>query len=276
MSNEHYDEFSKATIPGLTVLDRQLLGHYCARFNESVTPARAWPPLAELIRITGTHQKSISRSLGRLHKRSLLIRVTRASEIRGLKAEYAINRKLIRSYIQVTEELPNNDTARIQVTEETLIGNSVVLEGNSVVLEGNSVVPIRLPSGYPKPIKPIKPINGINQERFDFIISGQTKQVQERITPGTNYESLLDFIEKVKKIPKNKIKDAITGTNFTSAHKVGGLFEFVLNSLAGLPSTTNSPYAKRSPNVDKYEQKQPPAFNPEFDSFADKFGLPPD
>ena len=268
MSNEHYDEFSKAAIPGLTVLDRQLLGHYCARFNESVTPARAWPPLAELIRITGTHQKSISRSLGRLHKRSLLIRVTRASEIRGLKAEYAINRKLIRSYIQVTEELPNIDTARIQVTEETLIGNSVVLEGNSVV-------PIRLPSGYPKPIKPNKPINEIDQERFDFIISGQAKQVQERITPGTNYESLLDFIEKVKKIPRNKIKDAITGTNFASAHKVGGLFEFVLNSVAGLPSTTNSPYAKPAPYVDKYEQKQPPAFNPELDSFKDNFGQIP-
>ena len=159
MSNEVYDEFCKASIPNLTQLDRQLLGHYCARFNEDVNPPRAWPPLAELERITDDHAKSISRSIGRLRKRGLLIRITLASKTRGKKAEYAINRPLLRSHIQVTEELPNTS---LEVTEQALLGNSVVPVSNSPV-------PLEVLSGYAKPIKPIKPKN-VDTERFNEVI----------------------------------------------------------------------------------------------------------
>jgi hypothetical protein len=64
MANEHYDEFCLASFPELTPLQRQLLGHYCTRFNESVIPPRAWPGLQELRNITNAHPKSISRALG--------------------------------------------------------------------------------------------------------------------------------------------------------------------------------------------------------------------
>lgn len=85
MSNKVYEEFCKASIPNLTTLDRQVLGHYCARYNLDVRPPRAWPSRAELMRITGACDKSISRSLGRLTKRGLVQRVTLASKERGLK-----------------------------------------------------------------------------------------------------------------------------------------------------------------------------------------------
>ena len=138
MANKHYEEFCQAELPkNLTQLDHQLLGHMCARYNESKTPPKAYPPLAELKRITGAHDKSISRSLNRLINAGLLFRVTRARI--GWQSEYAPNMKRIRE-LKVTHELPIDNE---QVTEKAVIGNPTVLSGS--------------PVSYPKPNKPIKP-----------------------------------------------------------------------------------------------------------------------
>lgn len=137
MANKHYDEFCDANLPNLKGLDRQLLGHMCARFNESKTPPKAYPPLSELKRITGVADKSISRSLSRLIKAGLLFRVTRARI--GWQSEYAPNMARIRE-LKVTDELPIDNE---QVTEKAVIGNPTVLSGS--------------PVSYPKPNKPIKP-----------------------------------------------------------------------------------------------------------------------
>jgi hypothetical protein len=137
MANKHYDEFCDANLPNLKGLDRQLLGHMCARFNEGKTPPRAYPSLAELKRITGAHDKSISRSIGRLIKKDYLFRVTKARI--GRQAEYAPNMARIRQS-KVTHELPIDNE---QVTEKAVIGNPTVLSGS--------------PVSYPKPNKPIKP-----------------------------------------------------------------------------------------------------------------------
>ena len=100
MANKHYDEFCDANLPNLKGLDRQLLGHMCARYNESKTPPKAYPPLSELKRITGVADKSISRSLSRLIKAGLLFRVTRARI--GWQSEYAPNMARIRE-LKVTD-----------------------------------------------------------------------------------------------------------------------------------------------------------------------------
>ena len=235
MSNEVYDEFCKASIPNLTILDRQLLGHYCTRFNETVVPPRAWPPLTELERITNTHPKSISRSLGKLYKQGFLVRVTLANKERGRRAEYAVNRDLIRSFIQVTDELPIKDVTELQVTEEPLISNSPIPISNPSV-------PKEEPYGYPKPNKPIKPNkrnNEINYERWHVVTSGLDENVKRFINPAPNTELLLDNLER-KGTRLTAIRDYLAKVNFSTSHKIGGLFVKSLEDLAGVKSVRDN------------------------------------
>ena len=188
MSNEHYDEFCLASFPDITPMERQLLGHYCTRFNESVSPPRAWPGLQELMNITNAHPKSISRALGHLVNKGYLRRVTRASRERGLKAEYAPNRKLIRSRIKVTEELPNiHDVTGLQVTGDDCISNPSAPIGNLQVVS-------KSPESYPKPKEPIKPNN---VDRFHLVILNSLPERLRTLSPGSNYERLLDECDEL-------------------------------------------------------------------------------
>lgn len=184
MSNEHYDEFCLGVYPDLTQLERQILGHYSTRFNESVSPARAWPSLSELLRITGVHPKSVSRAISKLVKLGYLYRVTHASKERGRKAELAVNRKLIRErQVKVTGELPNiQDVTHLQVTDASGLSNATVQLGNSEVLD-------RSPVGYPKPNEPIKPNN---VDRFNLIILNSLPERLRTLSNGKNYDRLLD------------------------------------------------------------------------------------
>lgn len=220
MSNEVYDEFCKASIPNLTTLDRQVLGHYCARFNEDVSPPRAWPSRAELMRITGACDKSISRSLGRLTRSGYMYRVTLASKTRGKKAEYAINRALLRSYIQVTEELPN---VYLEVTEQ-------VLQGNSAVPIGNSVVPLKVPSGYAKPIKPIKPKNVDTERFYEAILKGVPSEKRSTVSAGQNMEELLNVAESLG-LTYSAIREHLNVTHWQNVESAGAIVLIRLQEL---------------------------------------------
>ncbi len=189
MSNEHYDEFCLGVYPDLTQLERQILGHYSTRFNESVSPARAWPSLSELLRITGVHPKSVSRAISKLVKLGYLYRVTHASKERGRKAELAVNRKLIRErQVKVTGELPNiQDVTHLQVTDASGLSNATVQLGNSEVLD-------RSPVGYPKPNEPIKPNN---VDRFNLIILNSLPERLRTLSNGKNYDRLLDECDEL-------------------------------------------------------------------------------
>jgi len=189
VSNEHYDEFCLGVYPDLTQLERQILGHYSTRFNESVSPARAWPSLSELLRITGVHPKSVSRAISKLVKLGYLYRVTHASKERGRKAELAVNRKLIRErQVQVTGELPNiQDVTHLQVTDASGLSNATVQLGNSEVLD-------RSPVGYPKPNEPIKPNN---VDRFNSIILNSLPERLRTLSNGKNYDRLLDECDEL-------------------------------------------------------------------------------
>jgi hypothetical protein len=220
MSNEAYDEFCKASIPDLTTLDRQLLGHYATRFNEAVIPPRAWPSRKELIRITGARTKSISRSLGRLTRRGLLIRVTLASKDRGLKAEYAVNRSLIRSCIQVTDEVPN----KYEVTDE-------VETGNSETPLSNSGVTTEALDSYPKPNKPIKPTNVHSYDRFNEVILKYVPiELRSTITAGKNLDALLDELE-VLGVTDQAIGSAINLITWNNVIKAGAIVSVTLSAL---------------------------------------------
>jgi len=234
MSNHDYELFTKAVIPKLPPMARLLLGHYCQRLSDKALPRKAWPSRAELKRITGAHDKSISRSLTLLVERGFLFRVTHATKERGLKAEFGVNLELLKRY-QVTAELPitNRDTP-LEVTPEYHESNPEVLVSNPEVLS-------REPLSYPKPIKPIKPIKRINGERWQVITSYLPDNVKRLIRPDQNSENLLDKLV-LQGTTVTAIRDTVAKVDYTNAYKVGGLFIASLEKLAGVKSAReNSP-----------------------------------
>lgn len=214
MANKHYEEFCQAQLPNhFTQLDRQLLGHMCARFNESKTPPKAYPPLAELKRITGVSDKSISRSLSRLIKAGLLFRVTRARI--GWQSEYAPNMARIRE-LKVTDELPIDNE---QVTEKAVIGNPTVLSGS--------------PVSYPKPNKPIKPTTQL----FDDLLSVIPKDRHFTATP-----ELLSLLEQLKHYGTsyNDLKADLKVVNWFDKRSPRGFVIHLLNEKLAKPPRYSS------------------------------------
>ena len=201
MANKHYDEFCEAFLPNLKPLDRQLLGHLSARYNETKSPPRAYPSLDELKRITGVHEKSISRSFGRLVKQGYIFRITKARK--GWQSEWGLNMPLIRTH-KVTDELPIDNK---QVTEKSAIGNPTVLYGS--------------PESYPKPIKPIKPTTQLVTDLLSVI----PKDKQFTATP-----EFVSMLEQLKQYGTsyNDLKGDLKVLNWFSIHTPR---EFVIHLL---------------------------------------------
>lgn len=256
MSNVHYDLFCLADIPELTVLDRQLLGHMCTRYNENENPPKAWPGEAELKRITGCTPEANSRSITRLTRRSLLFRVTRpypgTGGKRGNRSEVAPNLKLIASYVHLTDELSKKSKA-VQnliknLTNEPFIDNPTNFINNSRDAFNNPTDAITYPTGYAKPIEPIEPIYKriepkdvykINYERWNVVIGELPENVKKLIKPGRNYETSLDTAI-ANGVQPSEIRRAIGAINYTNAYKVGGLLDDVLRGLAGSKRVSKS------------------------------------
>jgi hypothetical protein len=232
MSNNDYELFTKAIIPNLRPLERALLGHYCQRLNDKASPRKAWPPRDELIRITGARDKSISRALGVLVEKGFLFRITLASKERGKRAEYGVNLELLKRY-QVTAELPITDRdTPLEVTPKYPVSNLEALASNPEVL-------LRELTSYPKPNKPNKPIN---VERWQIITSYLPKDVKRLIKAGQNYESLLDELVR-QGTSVTAIRDKLAKENYGNGVKVGSLFNYFLETYAGVKhASSNSPY----------------------------------
>jgi hypothetical protein len=229
MANKHYDEFAEADLPNLKQLDRQLLGHLCARYNESKSPPRAYPPLAEFKRITGAHDKSISRSLGRLVKAGYIFRVTKARK--GSQSEWGVNMLLIQKH-KVTDGLPLDSN---KVTDKSFIGNPTVLNGS--------------PDSYPKPNKPNKPTTPL----FDDLLSVIPKDKHFNATP-----EFLALLEQLKQYGTsyNDLKAHLKVLNWFSIHSPK---EFVISlikeKLAKPPRYSSEVRPKWCGNCDEVSRK---------------------
>ena len=249
MSNVHYDLFCLAELPPeLTVLDRQLLGHMCTRYNEKEHPPKAWPGADELTRITGAKPESNSRSIGRLiDDYALLFRVTRAVKgqggKRGNRGEYAPNLKLIASYI--TDGLSIKNEKVLALYKNLTVENALDNPSAEVI---NPPEGITYPVSYAKPIEPIEPIYKriepnsvykINWDRWNVITGELPDNVKKLIKPGRNYEKSLDTAI-ANGVQPSEIRRAVSAINYTNAYKVGGLLDDVLRGLAGVKTVRKS------------------------------------
>jgi hypothetical protein len=73
---------------------------------------------------------------------------------------------------------------------------------------------------------------GINVERFNYVISEINAETRNYISPGMNYEKLLDKCER-QGTSLETIKGRLGRVNFSNAVKVGALLEHQLKVITG-------------------------------------------
>lgn len=75
----------------------------------------------------------------------------------------------------------------------------------------------------------------INYERWQVITSGLSENVKRFINPAPNTELLLDKLER-QGTRLETVRDVLAKVNFSTSHKIGGLFVKTLEDLAGVKS----------------------------------------
>jgi hypothetical protein len=127
---------------------------------------------------------------------------------------------LIRSFIQVTEELPNE----YEVTD-------AVETGNPIAPLSNSGAPEKVLHGYAKPNKPNKPTNVQAYDRFnDLILKHVPKELRATITTGKNLDTLLDELSELG-VTDQAIGSAINLITWTNVIKAGAIVSLTLTGL---------------------------------------------
>jgi hypothetical protein len=249
MSLKALDLIQNAKLPDdLTVLDRLVLTIYANKHIDELGKAIIKRP--ELERQTGTHSKSVCRSINRLTKIGALIHITKGFP--GQMAEYGINYKWLNNY-QVTGELPKT---------RNRVSKSYRQEPGQLPT-GDLTVTDRPPDGYPI----LKDLNTqIRNKENDYVFSDQVKtetkdapsgkinydrwnvikpylgEFEKYIKPGPNYERLLNRLED-KGVRLKDIGAFIEKIDFTNAYSCGGRLEQELNALAGVSKATTKPGA---------------------------------
>jgi hypothetical protein len=96
------------------------------------------------------------------------------------------------------------------------------------------------------PYKLNKPFTGsykrnyvIKLERWNVVTSGLSENVKRLIKPAPNTELLLDELER-QETRLTAVRDAVARVDYSRSHKVGGLFVFALEELAGVKSARES------------------------------------
>lgn len=249
MSLKALDLIQNAKLPDdLTVLDRLVLTIYANKHIDELGKAIIKRP--ELERQTGTHSKSVCRSINRLTKIGALVHITKGFP--GQMAEYGINYKWLNDY-QVTGELPKT---------RNRVSKSYRQEPGQLPT-GDLTVTDTPPDGYPI-LKDLKtqirnkendhvssyqvktetkdaPSVEINYDRWN-VITSHRPEIKTYINPGTNYERALDRLIGNGWRPTG-IAEFVSKIDFTNAHSWGGRLEQELNKLAGVSKATTKPGA---------------------------------
>ena len=247
MSLKALDLIQNAKLPDdLTVLDRLVLTIYANKHIDKLGKAIIKRP--ELERQTGTHSKSVCRSINRLTKIGALIHITKGFP--GQMAEYGINYKWLNDY-QVTGELPKT---RNRVTKSYRQEPGQLPTGDLTVTD-------RPPDGYPI-LKDLKtqirnlendhvfsdqvktetkdaPSGKINYDRWN-VIKPYFGNAKGFIYPGANYERVLDKLEG-DGVRLKTICEFVEKIDFTGTFDCGGLLHKLLNELAGVSKATTKP-----------------------------------
>lgn len=230
MSNALYEKFCLATLPKeLTPLDRQLLGHYCLRFNPALRPPKAFPGMPELMGLTKVLERSVLRSRARLVKQGFLYSITPGKH--RSRSEFGVNESLIEKFILVAEESPLIDdyphghelvTAGSRMTDPAVSNGSLV--GHPISNESNKS----------------KESKTFDLVRFEYIILGLPLHLRKLVIPGSNFEELLDQLER-KGTTREAIREHLQTNSWNNVRKPGGIVATLLQQLMTANATTGEP-----------------------------------
>lgn len=230
MSNTLYNKFCLATYPdNLTLLDLNLLGHYCLRFNKTLKPPRAFPGMAELMRITKTSSRSILRSRARLVEHGYLYKITKGRP--GANSEFGVNEISIERLIQVTHESP--------VINECPQGDELM---TPVIEIGDRAVNHESPVSHPISIESNKGNESktCDLARFkEVIIEGLPTRLRALVTPGSNLEELINELER-RGTTRNAIREHLNANNWNGVIRPGGIVVKLLGQMLADKSSPNS------------------------------------
>jgi hypothetical protein len=220
MSNALYEKFCLASLPKeLTPLDRQLLGHYCLRFNSTLKPPKAYPGMPELIGITKVLERSILRSRARLVKQGYLYKITPGKH--RSRSEFGVNEGLIEKFIRVIEESP--------LIDERFQGHDLLTAGSAI---GDPEVSNGSPKGHPKSIERniSKESKTFDLTRFELIVKGLPTHLRALVNPGLNFERLLNELE-LQGTSQEAIREYLQSNSWINVRKPGGIVATLLQQL---------------------------------------------
>ena len=247
MSYELFEKFCLATFPDdLTFLDLHLLEHYCLRFNTTVTPARAFPGMPELMRITNAQARSILRSRARLVAKGYLYKISRGNS--GTRSEFGVNEDLIRKLIEVTEESPNPELC--PEGDESM---------TSEIETGDPEVSIGSPVGHPisKERNKSEEIKIFDLGRFEEIIEGLPGHLRAQVSPNNHCEELLDRLERAGN-SHGAIRAQLSASNWKAVTGPGGITMALLRqSLAAKSAPLSPPRPSSADDVTEPHKKLP-------------------
>ena len=248
MSLKALDLIQNAKLPDdLTVLDRLVLTIYANKHIDELGKAIIKRP--ELERQTGTHSKSVCRSINRLTKIGARVHIT--TGFPGQMAEYGINYKWLNNY-QVTGELPKTrnrvsksyqqepgqlPTSDLTVTDTPPDGYPILKDLKTQRRNKENHVSIYQVKTETKDAPSVE----INYNRWN-VIKPYLGEFEKYIKPGPNYERLLNLLE-AKGVRLKDIGAFIEKIDFTNAYSCGGRLEQELNEFAGVSKATTKPGA---------------------------------
>lgn len=212
MSNALYEKFCQAIFPKeLTPLDRQLLGHYCLRYNPTLSPPKAYPGMPELMGITKVLERSVLRSRARLVKHGFLYNVTPGKH--KSRSEFGVNESLIEKFISVAKESP--------VIDDYPHGHDLLTVENAV---GDPEVSNACPQSHPKSNErnKNKESKTFDLVRLEYIIQGLPTHMRALVNPGLNLEKLLDELER-KGTTRKAIREYLRACSWSMVEMPGGI-----------------------------------------------------
>lgn len=206
------------------------------RYDTREGKKSAYPGMGEFMRAIPKSRSTIQEALKELLEKDLIIQIQKG--YRNFRAEY-VPTFIFCNYEKESVGIP--DTNKIATVKDV---TPLPVISDVPTVAKSPVLPEKV-SGLPDVLNTLNTLNTskyvskVNVERWNVVISEIPKNLHQFIKTGGNYETLLDQCE-ANGMRLTEIRKAIGAINYTTAHKVGGLLNDVLQGLAGVKSVSKS------------------------------------
>lgn len=180
----------------------------------------------ELSNQTGLRVSTLRKYVGRYVKLKVITKEQSFAR-KGLRQCYGVSLTGLRNLLSLSPEIA------LELKNSKLNSLLPITEASKPVTESANAYHREYPYKEYKYNKYEKDaLNGINLKRFEYVISDIEINARKLISPGMNYEKLLDKCE-LQGTSLETIKGRLGRVNYSTAEKVGALFEYQLRVISG-------------------------------------------